>query len=309
MVNSISYLKIVNNSLKIADSTQNIKRTDFFRILIKLIEVFLPNFLKYLSEIINTNVQKNLKWIFNTVVSNQKTQTVQSYSFQHNFFLKQLLFKTEMILDNHFSICYINKTIYFVQIHSKFLLFFNKKFEFVKKIKLENLCKIKSKGKKIIKLIFPKTKIKIHLLNKITKKYFTENIILGKESNYINEISFLKKMFLNMISLDKMVLFDLIELCETQIRKTRNFYIPSIYDMIKSTHFYDYFSRETVICQKRAINNEIFLKNYRLFCEFQFFFNECNVLWKMKNILFFGIRKLHLLFTEEEIKVIIRFNP
>jgi hypothetical protein len=248
-------------------------------------------------------VQKNLKWIFNTVVSNQKTQTVQSYSFQHNFFLKQLLFKAETTIDNNFSVCLINKTIYFIQIHSQYLIFFSNKFEFKKKVRIENLCKIKGKHKKMIKLIFPKFKFSIQFLSKRMKLYFTEDLLLGKENEYLKDICSLKTMFINMISGDKMVLFDLIELSERKLRKTRSFFFPSVYDQVKSTHFYNYFSRETIICQKRAINNEIFQKNFRLFCEFQFFINQLNVLRKMRKILFFGIRKLHLLFTEDEIKV------
>ncbi len=155
----------------------------------------------------------------------------------------------------------------------------------------------------MIKLIFPKSKIRIQFLSKRMKQYFTEDLLLGKDSESLKDISFLKTLFLNMISSDKMVLFDLIELCESKIRKTRSFFFPCVYDLVKSTHFYNYYSRETIICQKRAINNEIFQKNYRLFCEFQFFINQLNVLRKMRKILFFGIRKLHLLFTEEEIKV------
>jgi len=135
------------------------------------------------------------------------------------------------------------------------------------------------------------------------KLYFTEDLLLGKENEYLKDICSLKTMFINMISGDKMVLFDLIELSERKLRKTRSFFFPSVYDQVKSTHFYNYFSRETIICQKRAINNEIFQKNFRLFCEFQFFINQLNVLRKMRKILFFGIRKLHLLFTEDEIKV------
>ena len=122
------------------------------------------------------------------------------------------------------------------------------------------------------------------------------------ESFSIGEQSFIKILFLSIISKNNMVLYDIIEFTEKMIRKSNFFFKPNVYDLIKSSHFYLYFTNEKSIFLKKN-TNELFEMNYTIFCEFQFFINQHGVLSKMQRLFFYNYNKLLYLPSVDEISV------
>ena len=272
--------------------------------LIRYIEFFFPNYLKLFPEIIETSVQKNLKNIFESILK-PTNHTVQSYVFQNNFFFKQIIFKSEIVINKNFYICLINDMFCFLQKNKNSLLVFNKKIALCSEILLDNLCKINEKGQKSINLIFAKNKINLKFFDKKTKIYFVNDLLTKEDdiSDNLEDRMNIKHLYQKIISQDINFLYDLINLTEIKMRKNKLFFKKIVYDFIKSTNFYSFFSKEKSMLLRKNINNELFEINYLLFTQFLFFINQPNILAKFFKIHFYSYSKKLIFLKLNEFKV------
>jgi len=277
-------------------STIKMKRCDFLKTLVKIMEFFFPIYLQYLSEIVNTYVQKNLKYMFDQILHNEKNSRIQNYAFQADFFLKHLLSKAEICLKLNFYSCLINNNLCFLQKYEDYILIFTRKLAFYKRFPITYILKIREVGDKAINLIFRNSKIKINFFTKHTKHLFINellfNYVFPHAENISEEQHFIKKQFVSIISKNKMILYDIILFTEKMLRKSIIFYKSDIYNLVKFSHFYPFISKEHSFLLKKNQEREIFEMNYTLFYEFQFFINQQGVLSKMQRIIFYSFNIL-----------------
>lgn len=272
----------------------------------KYIEFFLPIYQRCLPQIKNTIVLKNLKLKYCSILENFPDYEKIKQN-QKDFFFKHLIIKAEIFQEINFYTCLINNKLCYLQKYKDQILIFNRKLTFYTKFSLIDLCKIREKGQKSICLIFRNYMIKIKFFIKWTKHHFMNELLLESEykiaEHNIRSQSFIKSLFISMISKNQMVLFDIIQLTERVMRKSNVFYKPDVNDLIKSSHFYPLFNLNTIILNKK-LNNELFDINYTLFSEFQFFINQKTVLEKMFRTIFYSYHSLLYVPSLEEIRVL-----